>query len=64
MKKQQIAFDVEATGKNIDDAFAESIVEAVVKALQATSFSVTIKAGSAPVTITPAQAPVTQAPKA
>jgi hypothetical protein len=51
MKKQQIAF-------------AESIVEAVVKALQATSFSVTIKAGSAPVTITPAQAPVTPAPKA
>jgi len=62
--KRQIAFDVETTGKNVDESFAESIVEAVVKALQSTSFSVTIKAGSAPVTITPAQAPATPAPKA
>lgn len=42
--KKQVTLEIETTGKNMDPAFEQSVLEAVEKGLQATAFTVTIKA--------------------
>jgi hypothetical protein len=57
--KKQITLEIETTGKNMDPAFEQGVMDAVVAGLQATAFTVTIK--PAPAT---APAPVPDAPEA
>jgi len=46
--KKTITFEIEATGKNIDQASEQAVMDAVTKALEATAFTVTVKVAPAP----------------
>ncbi len=41
--KKTITLEIETSGKNIDQASEQSVLDAVEKALQATAFTVTVK---------------------
>ena len=57
--KKTITLEIETTGKNMDAAFEQSVLDAVEKGLQATTFTVTIKPSPMPeiVRIAPGEAP-------
>jgi len=56
--KKTITLEIETTGKNMDPAFEQGVMDAVEKTLQATAFTVTIKVQA------PAPAPAPAAPAA
>ena len=56
--KRTITFEIETTGKNLDQASEQGVMDAVTKALEATAFSVTVKVQA------PAPVPAPAAPAA
>ena len=54
---KQVTLIIETSGKNLDAASEQSVLDAVEKALQATTLTVTVKVASAPAPAAAAQPP-------